>query len=72
MEHDEPAIRVASWNALKAITGKDLGVDALEWKKYVDAMPDLNITASTAAPSIPAAAAATLPGVAGGRPPEIP
>ena len=39
MEHDDPAIRVASMNALRQITGKDLGVDALAWKKYVDTLP---------------------------------
>ena len=28
MEHDDPAIRLASLKALRKITGKDLGVDA--------------------------------------------
>lgn len=73
MEHDEPAIRVASWNALKSITGKDLGVDALEWKKYVDSLPDLSLSPSSSPlAKIPAEAAATLPETA--RPPsaEIP
>ncbi len=69
MEHDEPAIRVASWNALKSITGKDLGVDAIEWKKYVDSLP--NTTTTETAP-IPAAAAATIPETAAEQPPEIP
>ena len=71
MEHDEPAIRVASWNALKSITGKDLGVDAVDWKKYVDTLPDLSIAPVSAASAIPAAAAATLPETAP-LPPEIP
>jgi len=39
MEHDDPAIRVASLGALRRITGKDLGVDAIAWKKYVDTLP---------------------------------
>ena len=71
MEHDEPAIRVASWHALQSITGKDLGVDAIEWKKYVDNLPDLSITSSLKS-SIPAAAAATVPETARPISPEIP
>jgi HEAT repeats len=67
MEHPEPVIRVASWNALKSITGKDLGVDVIEWKKYVDTLPNAPASDSGAAP-IPAAAAATIPE----PPPEIP
>jgi hypothetical protein len=67
MEHEEPVIRVASWNALKSITGKDLGVDVIEWKKYVDTLPNAPASAGGAAP-IPAAAAATIPE----PPPEIP
>jgi HEAT repeat protein len=69
MEHPEPVLRVACWNALKSITGKDLGVDAIEWKKYVDSLP--NTSTSGAAP-IPAAAAATIPETAAEQPPEIP
>jgi hypothetical protein len=71
MEHDEPAIRVASWHALKSITGKDLGVDSIPWKKYVDSLPDLSVSSSSQ-PSIPAAAAATLPEIARPNAPEIP
>ena len=71
MEHDEPAIRVASLHALRSITGKDLGVDAIEWKKYVDTIPDILIDPASTRP-IPAAAAATLPETAVGLPPEIP
>jgi len=72
MEHDEPAIRVASWNALKSITGKDLGVEAVEWKKYVDALPDVSVTASTVKNPIPAAAASTIPETAKRPADEIP
>ena len=39
MEHDDPAIRVASLDALRQITGKDLGVEAGPWKKYVLTLP---------------------------------
>ena len=74
MEHDEPVIRVASWNALKSITGKDLGVDAIQWKKYIDSLPDASNAPSSASASspLPAAAAATLPETASTLPPEIP
>jgi HEAT repeat protein len=71
MENEEPAIRVASLHALRSITGKDLGIDAIEWKKYVDTIPDVAIDPASTRP-IPAAAAATLPETADGRPPEIP
>jgi HEAT repeat protein len=36
MEHDDPAIRLASLRALKKITGKDLGVDVGPWREYVE------------------------------------
>ena len=39
MEHDDPAIRVAALVALRQITGKDLGVEAGPWKKYVMTLP---------------------------------
>ena len=72
MEHDEPALRVASWHALQSITGKDLGPDVIDWKKYVDTLPDISIASSTSGASIPAAAAATIPEAANPLPPEIP
>jgi hypothetical protein len=72
MEHDEPAIRVASWHALQSITHKDLGPDVIDWKKYVDTLPDNSIAASTSGASIPAAAAATIPEAAKPLAPEIP
>lgn len=39
MEHDDAAIRSASLTALREITGKDLGVDAVAWQKYVETLP---------------------------------
>src|SRR5262249_52640765 len=33
MEHDDPAIRLASVKALREITGKDLGVDPAVWRR---------------------------------------
>jgi HEAT repeat protein len=35
MEHKDPGIRLASVRALQAITGRDLGVEAGPWRKYV-------------------------------------
>ncbi|WP_435017549.1 HEAT repeat domain-containing protein [Tundrisphaera sp. TA3] len=35
MEHDDPAIRYASHNALVATVGKDFGIKADDWKDYV-------------------------------------
>ncbi|WP_435006789.1 HEAT repeat domain-containing protein [Tundrisphaera lichenicola] len=50
MEHEEPAIRVASMNALKSITGRDLGVDAMAWKKFVESLPDDRPSVAVPAP----------------------
>jgi HEAT repeat protein len=72
MEHEEPVIRVASWNALKSTTGKDFGVDVIAWKKYVDTLPNNTPAALAGARPIPAAAAATIPESANRPPPEIP
>jgi HEAT repeats len=72
MEHDEPVIRVASLNALRSITGKDLGVDVIAWKKYVDSTNAGSPAPANATSSIPAAAAATLPETARPVQPEIP
>jgi hypothetical protein len=35
MEHDDPAIRLASLKALRSITGKDLGVEPKPWRDYL-------------------------------------
>jgi HEAT repeat protein len=61
MEHEEPAIRVASMNALKSITGKNLGVDPLVWKKYIETLPDDKPAAAAAAPSPPTPPARPAP-----------
>jgi hypothetical protein len=36
MEHPEPVIRVACLKTLRSITGKDVGVDPMAWKKYFE------------------------------------
>jgi HEAT repeat protein len=35
MDHDDPAIRWASLQALRKITGKDLGAETAPWRKYL-------------------------------------
>ena len=40
LENEEPAIRYASYQALKVITGKDLGVDPKAWSKYLEPKTD--------------------------------
>jgi len=48
MDHVDPAIRLASLNALRRITGKDLGVEPGPWRK--EYLPQ---AAATAAPTAP-------------------
>jgi HEAT repeat protein len=40
MDHQDPAFRLASLKALRAISGKDLGVEPAPWRKYVQAQSD--------------------------------
>jgi HEAT repeat protein len=35
MENDDPAIRLASYQSLKKITGKDLGVEVKVWREFL-------------------------------------
>ncbi len=39
MDHDNPSIRYASLNALRAISGRDLGTETGPWRKYVESLP---------------------------------
>ncbi len=42
MEHDDPAIRLASVKALRATTGKDMGLESAPWRQWLqsrDAAP---------------------------------
>ncbi len=48
MEHDDPAIRLASLDALRKITGKDLGTEVGPWRKDLE---PLLAAAELAAPS---------------------
>jgi hypothetical protein len=40
MDHDDPAIRYECLNALRQITGKDLGVDPAPWRKALQPTPE--------------------------------
>jgi hypothetical protein len=40
MDHDDPAIRYECLNALRQITGKDLGVDPAPWRKALNPAPE--------------------------------
>jgi HEAT repeat protein len=63
MDHEDPAIRLASLNALRRTLRKDLGTDPAAWRK------ELKIEAEPASPAV-AKDAATLPasGASGPRP----
>ena len=59
MDHDDPAIRLASLNALRSTTGKDLGVDPAPWRKLLEAQvaAKTDPPASSGRPAADAAAA---------------
>ncbi len=65
MEHDDPAVRLASLNALRAITGEDFGVEPGPWRKYLQSQVASQTPApSTARTASPASAASTAPATA--------
>ena len=35
MEHDDPAIRLASVKALRTTTGKDMGLESAPWRQWL-------------------------------------
>jgi hypothetical protein len=85
MEHDDPAIRLASLEALRATTGKDYGVEPAPWRDAVlarkEATPSRNPAAPTQnaaalaptdASAAQAAASAALNGTPAPRPPAAP
>ena len=49
MDHDDPAIRLASLNALRKLTGKDYGTNPADWRRKLK--PMLDAAAATASPS---------------------
>jgi HEAT repeat protein len=42
MEHEDPAIRLASLNALRKLTRKDLGTDPAVWKRELKSLVDVS------------------------------
>ncbi len=40
MDHDDPAIRLASLNALRKLTGKDVGTEVAEWRREIQPLLD--------------------------------
>lgn len=73
MQHDDPAIRLASVNTLRKITGRDAGVEAADWAKLLPADSDADPKTLLAAPaSTPAAASggATATTAASAYPPR--
>jgi HEAT repeats len=56
MDHDDPAIRLASLNALRKLTGKDHGTNPADWRRKLKPLLD-PASPSAPAPSRPADAA---------------
>jgi HEAT repeat protein len=54
MDHADPAIRFASLNALREITGKDLGVDPGPWRKEFVPQAAQDPATAVTAPALPA------------------
>ncbi len=71
MIDDQPVIRVASLNALRKLTGQDLGVDVKAWQKYFDASSPKPADPATA-PASSTPALPPLPETRNDLPPEIP
>ncbi len=55
MENDDPAIRLECLRSLRAITGKDFGIDPAAWRRSLEPLlKEMSTAASTAVPSAPA------------------
>jgi HEAT repeat protein len=60
MENDDPAIRLECLRSLRAITGKDLGIDPAAWRRGLEPiLKEMSTAASTTVPG--AGAQATTP-----------
>jgi hypothetical protein len=57
MDHEDPAIRLASLNTLRKLTGKDHGTNPADWRRELKPMLD---AAAPSAPSAPATADAAI------------
>jgi HEAT repeat protein len=55
MENDDPAIRLECLRSLRAITGKDLGIEAAAWRRGLEPLlKEMSTATSTTVPSAPA------------------
>jgi HEAT repeats len=55
MENDDPAIRLECLRSLRAITGKDLGIDPAPWRRGLEPLlKEMSNAPSTTAPGAPA------------------
>ena len=76
MQHDDPALRLASLKALENITGKRLGVDAVAWQKGLNLEAPTMIASEGAPTSDPAVKTAgtaqSTPAVKQVYPPQLP
>jgi hypothetical protein len=61
MQNDDPAIRYASLNALRSITGRDLGVDPKPWVKLVEERTQKALAAREASTNSPASEPSAAP-----------
>jgi hypothetical protein len=73
MDHDDPAIRLASLEALRKITGRDLGVKPGPWRDLLrpQAPPASAAPAATAGPNLVPAATSEAPVAAQPQPPGV-
>jgi hypothetical protein len=73
MQSDDPAMRFASLNALRKITGRDLGVDAKPWVKLVEGQKGEALASRTGSPaSTPSADPSAPPATAAPSAPAYP
>jgi HEAT repeat protein len=55
MENDDPAIRLECLRSLRAITGKDLGIEPAAWRRGLEPLlKEMSTATSTTVPSAPA------------------
>lgn len=71
MEHDDPAVRYASHNALVATVGKDFGIRADDWQGYVRSVTGAAEPGESAAPKAEVATAPSEADPASSRPAEL-
>ena len=61
MRHEDPATRLASLNALRTITGKDMGIDAVAWQSILPKEGDTQTRLASTGAAGPATAKTSSP-----------